>query len=124
MRAAASVYVRFAGSCVPVCGRRSGDRAVWRAILASTSGPVRGGSAVVASDGGEPEIGDDNAAVPVDVVSTKSDVMFIACAGIVYRAPYDNKLPTMFRVSRSTEVQAPTSPTNQCRTCIIFLSTA
>ena len=87
MRAAASVYVRFAGSCVPVCGRRSSDRAVWRAILASTSGPVRGGSAVVASDGGEPEIGDDNAAVPVDVVSTKSDVMFIACAGIVYRAP-------------------------------------
>ena len=74
MCAAAPVYIRFAGSCVPVCGRRSGDRAVWRAALASSSGPTRGGSAVVATDGGEPETGYVNNVVSVDVVWAKSDV--------------------------------------------------
>ena len=72
MCAAVSVYVRFAGSCVPACGRRSSDRAVWRAALASL--PARGGSAVVVTDGGEPETGYLYTVVSVDVVWAKSDV--------------------------------------------------
>ena len=112
MCAAVSVYIRFAGSCVPVCGRRSDDRAVWRAALASCSGPARGGSAVVATDGGEPETGYVHTVVSVDVVRAKSDVDgLLDTSSVPMRFAVDaphivpiwpvTSSPGMFRYSRS-----------------------
>ena len=112
MCAAVSVYIRFAGSCVPVCGRRSGDRAVWRAALASGTGPAGGGLAAVATDGGEPETGYVHTVVSVDVVRAKSDVDgLLDTSGVPMRfvvdAPHTVPIwpvtssPGMFRYRRS-----------------------